>query len=235
MRTFAVLCLAPGIAAWLLNRLFAARLSIERGTLVLEQPGRRTEIPCDSIARVAAWAVPLPAGGVWLWLQSGRRFRYGLHLAKPSDLIEALSAAGAPETLRGSSATPAARWAQAKYGTALRWYRPLLDFPVFALVPTLPVFRLHQWIAYGGTFGEYYAYGLQAYLLAFAIYWATFTIYLVLYAAALRALTEVVALVAAYAAPALTERARRTAETVRGLAFYGGVPLFLLRLYLSSR
>jgi apolipoprotein N-acyltransferase len=105
---------------------------------------------------------------------------------------------------------------------------------LFALVPTLPLFRLHQWIAYGGTFGEYYTYGLEAYLLGFAIYWATLTIDLVLYAAALRVVAEAVALPATYLAPARAERVRRVVEVANRVFYYGGVPALLLRHFLSS-
>ena len=46
-----------------------------------------------------------------------------------------------------------------------RLEHPLLKFVVYSLVPTVPVFRLHQFITYGGAFGEYYTFGLKAYLL----------------------------------------------------------------------
>jgi apolipoprotein N-acyltransferase len=105
---------------------------------------------------------------------------------------------------------------------------------VFALVPALPVFRLHQWIAYGGTFGEYYAYGLRPYAIAFAIYWGTAVIYLVLWAALLRVLLEPLVVAAAWLAPARALGVRRAVETVDRVLYYGGVPLFLGRLFLRS-
>jgi apolipoprotein N-acyltransferase len=110
----------------------------------------------------------------------------------------------------------------------------MLAFVVFALVPAVAFFRLNQWIAYGGTFGEYYTYGLQAYLSAFAIYWATFTIYLVLYAAVLRVGTEAIVLPATWIVPARAATARRAMEIVNRILYYGAVFALLLRLYLQS-
>jgi apolipoprotein N-acyltransferase len=100
----------------------------------------------------------------------------------------------------------------------------LWKFPVFALVPTLPLFRVHQLIAYGGVLGEYYQYGLEAYLLGFAIYWATLTIYLMLYAAALRAPVELLAMAVTALAPERASGARRVLERTAAILYYGGVP-----------
>jgi hypothetical protein len=50
-------------------------------------------------------------------------------------------------------------------------YHSAFKYVVYSLVPALPLFRVHQWIASGGTFGEYYAFGFKAYLLGFAVYW----------------------------------------------------------------
>jgi apolipoprotein N-acyltransferase len=234
MRVFAAFCLAPGIAAWLLQRAFVAAIEVRDGALVLQQRRRRFEIPCESIDRVVPWTVPLPSDGVWLRLKSGRRFRYGLQVADPGALIDALVAGGAAEHLRAAAQHPAAIYARSRNRTPRRWYHPVFKFAVFALVPALPLFRLHQWIAYGGTFGEYYTYGLKAYLLAFGIYWTTAAIYLVLYAAVLRALTEIAALAAAWVVPSRAPAVRRAAEIAYGIFYYGGVPALLLRLFLRS-
>jgi apolipoprotein N-acyltransferase len=101
-------------------------------------------------------------------------------------------------------------------------------FLLFPLVPALPAFRLHQHIAYGGTFGEYYSFGLKAYLLALLIWWASWAIGLVLVATALRALAEPVALAAAMARPQLAFEVRVWVERAQRLMFYVGVPAWLL-------
>jgi apolipoprotein N-acyltransferase len=234
LRAFSLFCLLPGIAAWLVKRALAVTVGIENRVLVLERRRQRVEIPCDVIDRVVPWAVPLPGGGLWLRLRSGRRFRYGLQVGDPIALIEALAVAGRAESLRAATRQPAAIYVRSAPGASRRWYQPLLKFVVFGLVPTLPLFRLHQWIAYGGTFGEYYMYGLKAYLLAFAIYWANFSVHLVLYAAVLRAFAEPIVLGTAYAAPAAVPRVRRLVETANRFLYYGGVPLFLIGLFWSS-
>jgi apolipoprotein N-acyltransferase len=225
----------PGIAAWLWERACAVTARIEDGALVLERRTGRTEIPCAAIDRVIPWTVPLPANGVWLRLRSGRRFRYGLQVGDPIALTDVLVDAGAAEQVRAAARGPIAMYAQAKNGLPRRWYHPLLKFPVFALVPTLPIFRLNQWVAYGGTFGEYYIYGLHAYLLGFAIYWGSITIYLVLYAGALRAVAEAIALPAAWLSPARARSVRRAVEIAARVLYYGAVPAVLIRLYVLSR
>ena len=106
--------------------------------------------------------------------------------------------------------------------------RPLLRFVLFPLVPALPAFRLHQHIAFGGTFGEYQSFGLQAYLTTFFIWWAGWAISLVLLAAALRVLIEAGALVALVVDRERAVDARDALETLGRLVFYLGVPAWLL-------
>ena len=99
---------------------------------------------------------------------------------------------------------------------------------MIGLVPAVPLFRVHQWIAYGGTFGEYYTYGLKAYLLGFAVYWGTMVVYLVIWAAVCRAVSEIVSVATVLAAPSQAVRMRRVAEIMHRCLYYGGVPLLLL-------
>jgi apolipoprotein N-acyltransferase len=225
LRAFTLLCLTPVVAVWLIERAHTVTLHIDKGALVLAQRGLRIEIPSAAIAAVDAWTIPLPGGGVWLRLRSGRRFRYGLQIADAAALTDTLVAAGAPPEVRPAAQHPSALYARAK--PIRHWYHRLLKFAGFGFLATLPLFRAHQWIAYGGTFGEYYLIGLQAYLLTFGIYWGTATIYLVLYAALWRGLAEAVAFGAAWAAPSQAARVRRAVEVVCGVAYYGGVPLLV--------
>jgi apolipoprotein N-acyltransferase len=234
LRTFVAISLAPGMAAWLLARAFAATVALEGGMLVIQRRDQRIEIPCDAIVDLVPWTIPLPAGGLWLRLRSGRRFGYGLQVPDPSAFAEALADAGAAEGVRATSQHPAALYARSQAGAPRRWFHPLLTFVAFALVPAVPLFRLHQWIAYGGTFGEYYTYGLQAYLLGFAIYWVTFTIYLVLYAAVLRATAEIVVVVTVWSAPGWVRKVRRIVEMTRRILYFGGIPVFLVQVALLS-
>ncbi|GJI91266.1 hypothetical protein RugamoR1_44290 [Rugamonas sp. R1(2021)] len=49
---------------------------------------------------------------------------------------------------------------------------PLAKFVLLPLALAIPAFHLHQHIAYG----EYYSFGLKAYLVAFALRWAAWSI-----------------------------------------------------------
>ena len=64
LRTFVIVSLAPGLAAWLLARAFAAVLTIEGGMLVVQRRDQRIETPGAAIVGVSPWAVPLPAAGM---------------------------------------------------------------------------------------------------------------------------------------------------------------------------
>ncbi|MEO6029582.1 MAG: hypothetical protein ABIR79_22175 [Candidatus Binatia bacterium] len=230
LRVFVTTSLAPALAAWLLARAFSAVVVVAGGTLVVRRRDQQIEIPCEAIAGVEPWSVPLPSAGVWLRLRSGRRFQYGLAVADPIALIDAVTDAGAPDVVRVAARHPAAVYGRSRRDAALRWRDVLLKFVVLALVPAVPLFRLHQWIAYGDTFGEFYTYGVQAYVLGFAMYWSAFTIYLVLYAAVLRVVAEAVVIAVAWAAPARTAGARRVVEWLDRLLYFAGIPAFLLRL-----
>jgi apolipoprotein N-acyltransferase len=105
---------------------------------------------------------------------------------------------------------------------------PLAKFVLFPLALALPAFRLHQHIAYGGTFGEYYSFGLPAYLTALALWWAAWAIGVVLCAAALRALIEAGTLAVVLLRPAQAIGARHWLERLGLAALYLGLPAWLL-------
>jgi len=228
MRTFAALFLLPEAAAWCVLRAFAARASIEQGVLVLTRGARRLELALIEIVGVEPWRVPIPSAGAWLRLASGERWGYGIAHRDPAGLARALAAAGAvlaPEDPPSRAAT----YAQA--GIAMRRGRldhPLAKFGLLPLLLAIPAFRLHQHIAYGGTFGEYTTYGLAAYLTTFALWWAAWAIGVVLCAAALRAAIELGTLVAVLMQPAHAIETRRWLERLGLAALYVGVPAWLL-------
>jgi apolipoprotein N-acyltransferase len=151
----------------------------------------------------------------------------------PVSFVRTLGAAGVSDDVVGA----AARHPLTVFGSAKRdaWRRvdhPLFKFAAFSLVPTLPLFRLRQFLVYGGTFGEYYQYGLKVYLLGFGLFWLLYAVYLVLYAAALRAVTEAVSFAAAFAIPERAGSVRRVAETVHRILYFLGTPAVLaLRFY----
>ncbi|HVO26770.1 MAG TPA: hypothetical protein VMW56_24435 [Candidatus Margulisiibacteriota bacterium] len=233
LRGFTILVVTPAVAALLIERAFATTVTVEADGLVLQQDDWRVDIPRTAIAHVDPWTIPLPGSGLWLRLRSGRRFSYGLQLPDPTPFIEALARTGGSAGVETALQHPSVIYARVRGGgRQWRWYHPLLKFVVFALVPTLPLFRLHQYVVFGGTFGEYYLRGLQPYLLDFATHWMVLTIYLVLYNGVWRSVAEVVALAAAWAAPSRAARVRRAAEIGCRVLYYGGVPVLLIGYFL---
>lgn len=230
MRMFAALFLAPLAAAWCIARAFAATARIEGDALVLEQRERRTEIPIQHIAAVEPWTLALPSTGVWLRMESGRRWSRGLSLDDPAALVDALIRAGAPAAVAEASTGRALAYARTRLAVARHRLldHPLVKFVLFPLVPALPAFRLHQHIAFGGTFGEYHTYGLQAYLTALGIWWASWAIGLVIFAALLRVIIEAGTWLSLVVRRESAIGIRRTLEVSARIVFYVGVPAWLL-------
>ena len=230
MRMFSALCLAPLAAAWCIARAFAATARIEGDALVLEQRERRTEIEVKRIAALEPWALPLPSTGVWLRMDSGRCWSRGLALDDPAALVDALIDAGAPASVAEASTGRALAYARTRLAASSHRLldHPLVKFVLFPLVPALPAFRLHQHIAFGGTFGEYHTYGLQAYLTALGIWWASWAIGLVIFAVLLRAIIEAGTWLSLVLRRDSAIGIRRTLEFLGRLLFYVGVPAWLL-------
>ncbi len=228
MWMFAALVLAPEAAAWCIRRAFAATMRIEGDAVVIEQRERRTEIPVKSIVAVTPWSLPIPATGGWLTLESGNRWSRGIALADPAALVAALTAAGARPALTQTLGGRAAAYARARAAVPNRRIdHPALKFALFPLVPALPAFRLHQHIAFGGTFGEYHTFGLQAYLIALAIWWVTWAIHLAMFAAALRVAIEAGTWLSLALRPERAIDTRRALEFLGRLLFFIGVPIWL--------
>jgi apolipoprotein N-acyltransferase len=227
IRVFATLFLLPEALAWCVLRAFAARASLDEGALVLARGPRRLALPLAQIAAVEPWRVPIPGPGVALRLASGARWRYGIAHADPAALARALAPA---------AATPApAPYASARASIRRRRIdHPLAKFVLFPLALALPAFRLHEHIAYGSALGEYYAFGLGAWLTTFFLWWAAWAIGLVLCAAALRATIEGATLAAVVLRPGQAAGARRSLERLGRLAFWVGLPAWLLMRVLAG-
>lgn len=224
---FAVAVVAPALAAWAIQQAFRGTARIEAGMLVLEQRRQRVEIPVDSLVALRPWRLPLPGSGIDLKLESGRRWPQGIALPDPSALLRALAAAGSPVRLAG--ARRMANLAALRAAEPRRWFdHALVKFVLFPLLPALPAFRLHQHIAYGGTFGEYYTYGLAAYLGGLLIWWVSWAIGLMLVAAALRIAIETATVLALKTNPTRAPDARRSLEWLGRLTYYVGLPAWLL-------
>lgn len=235
LRWFVALVIAPSLAAWAIARAGAARVRVQADALVLDLRDRRVEIPVSRLAALQPWRWPLPAPGASLRLASGQTWPQGLAGIDASRLAQALVRAGAPATLADAGASRAAAYAQAWAGVRRRWFdRPLVKFGLFPLLPALPAFRLHQIIAYGGTFGEYYTFGLKAWLLALAIWWASWAVGMTLYAAALRVPIELGTWAAVWLRPRRAAGVRRALVIAGRLLYYVGGPLTLLLRVLQA-
>ncbi|MEG3788899.1 apolipoprotein N-acyltransferase [Lysobacter sp. CCNWLW3] len=234
LRLFAGAVVAPAVAAWAIERAFVAQASVEGALLVLEQRRQRIELPLASIAALRPWRVPLPHSGVDLRLAAGPLWTRSLALTRPRALQRMLAATGMAIGWEGGFANALADLAQTRADAR----RPRLDhaalkFVLFPLLPALVAFRLHQTIAFGGSFGEYYSYGLAAYLSGLLIWWASWSIGLMLFAAVLRIAIEIVVAAAVALRSAHAAAVRNALEWLGRLAYYVGVPVWLASRLLS--
>ena len=100
---FVYAVVAPSLAAWTIQRLFAARAHIEAGMLVLEQPAQRIEIPLHEIAGLRVWRLPLPRSGVDLQFASGKRWAFEHCAVRPSSAGASACGGWFASALGGSS------------------------------------------------------------------------------------------------------------------------------------
>lgn len=229
LRLFAAACVAPALAAWAIQRAQAGRAWLADDTLRLEGSGGSVSISLRAPIYASAWALPLPGPG--LVLRAADANPVHIAMPDPSAFLHALRAAGA---LRDDRAIfVAGAWGRLLHARAVR-ARSVLDrawlkFGLYPLLPALVAFRLHQHIAYGGTFGEAHSFGMQAWLLGLLLWWGKWTMGMTVLAGLLRVLAEAAAL----ALPRTRDAARdrRLLEGALRLAYYLGVPLWLaLRL-----
>ncbi|HEU4407030.1 MAG TPA: hypothetical protein VFS43_17310 [Polyangiaceae bacterium] len=227
---FLTLSALPWLSAALLGRLFRATLAIEAKGLTLALGETRYEIPLASVKALRPFALPLPGPGLALELGEGRLFRYRLQLDAPGALLSAL--ADDVEPARAALGRPPVAYADAKHeASRRRWHYHALKWVVWPLGIALVLFRLNQYIMYGGPFGQYQMYGAGPYLRSLATYWGGVTAVLALYAAALRAVAEPAVFAATWLAPARARTLRRAAEAICQLAYFVLVPALLaLRL-----
>ena len=232
---FAGAVVAPTVAAWAIVQAFKGRAFVEGAALVLDQRRRRIEIPLASIAALRPWRLPLPGSGVDLQLATGERWTHGLAVSCPQALQHMLAVAGATAQPADRFDTALAEYAEARAAARRpRLDRALVKFVLFPLLPALVAFRLHQVIAFGGTFGEYHTYGPAAWFTGLLIWWASWSIGLMLFAAALRIAIEIVCAAVLALRPTRLAAVRDALEWMGRVAFYVGVPAWLTLLLLSS-
>ncbi len=230
----AIFIAVPALAVKLIERMHTVRVHVRADHLLLERRGLQVDVPLAAIAAVAPWTVPLPDPGLSLRLQSGRRLRYTLATADPAPLLEALAAAGGVPSAREALRHPTVIYAAARRDAgAWRWLHYLAKFVLFTFLPAGVLFNAHQHIAYGASLGEYYLFGLAAYVGTFALYWVITALYLVLWAATWRLAGECIAFLSAWSQPGRAANARRAVEIVCRAAYYAGVPALLALRFLT--
>jgi hypothetical protein len=227
-----VFSLLPTALAWLLSRFTASTLHLEPARLVLELRGVRFEIPRESVTGLEPWRLPLPGSGVALRMKSGRLFEYRLQLPNPTSLLSALG--GTLPSATAAADHPSSRFGQARHDWRRRFFdKPAFKFGLFPLIPTAIMFRAHQYITFGGPFGEYDMFGLEAYLKTFAGYWIGFTTGLLLFACFWRFLAEALAFPLTWLLPRRALGVRRAAEWLCRLVYYVGFPAIMAERFLG--
>ncbi len=221
LRIFGLFFLLPEAIGWCVLMAFSARASVSEGRLVLARGAQTLVLPLGELAAVELWRLPVPGPGVTLRLRSGQYWRYGLLVPDPAAFSAQLAAAGGP-----AAAGP--RGWRALVAPATRLDHPIAKFVLLPLALALPAFHLHQHIAYGSALGEYYSFGLAAYLSAFGLWWAAWTIGVVLGAALLRTLIESATLLAALLRPGAAGGIRQGLERLGHAALYLALPGWLL-------
>ncbi|WP_202419777.1 apolipoprotein N-acyltransferase [Pseudoduganella guangdongensis] len=224
LRLIAVLFVLPEAIAWCLLMAFSAQASLANGRLLLARGAQRLEIDLAHLAALTPWRLPLPGPGVDLQLAGQGRWRYGLAVPDAARFAAAL---GQRAAVRGADLLDVYTQARLALG---RWRldHPLAKFVLLPLVLALPAFHLHQRIAYGSAFGEYYSFGLQAYLMAFGLWWAAWAIGVILGATLLRTVIEGGSLLAAALRPGQASQVRGGLQNAAHAALYLGLPAWLL-------
>lgn len=233
VRVAIFLVLIPGLAAALIRQVFMVDVGIREGGLSVHrrglfQRGRKIELEQGAIKRVAPWRIPLPGPGLSIFSGLGHERRhYALQTDNPTPLLNAAAPGDNPPP--SSLAQAMLVYARARWAAGIaRWYHLLFKFGLFGLLPVFVAFRLHQYIMYGGLFGQYYLHGLEPYLSTLVYYWVMILIYLVLYAAFWRGLLEVSALMTARFKPARAMAVRKWGEILVRVLYYGGIPAFIV-------
>ncbi|MGY6553385.1 MAG: hypothetical protein ACXIUM_02565 [Wenzhouxiangella sp.] len=233
VRLLVFLALLPGLLAVALRMVFAVRCELDGGRLEIIGTGlyrraQRLDIGTTEILSLRPWSVPLPGPGLSLELAGTAGVRtLALQTPQAPQVLAALTGS------QGGSRLPSEQAALVYVATRsasrlLRWHRPWFKFGLFGLFPLFVLFRLHQNIMFGGLLGQYHLQGLGPWLSSLAYHWIMVTIYLVLFAAFWRGWVEAVCWLAARYAPARADSARRWAEILALLLYFGGIPGFIV-------
>ncbi|WP_223640174.1 hypothetical protein [Corallococcus sp. EGB] len=213
----------PLIALRLLRMGTRATVTVRPEGLVLTlQGGAHFEIPFDALESIRPWHLPIPAPGLTLRLRTGRAFEYGLESPAPLALLEAMGTRGEARN------DPRVRYAQARSEKwRRRWYDQALKYGLVPGALAVIFFRAHQYISFGGPFGELQMYGWTAYLTSFARTWLPVFLALLLFGCFWRGLAEALCFSAAWLGPRWARNTRITAEWTCRALYYVALPVFL--------
>ena len=219
----AVGALLPYVALCLLRLGTRATVTVRPEGLVLTlRGGAHFEIPFEALESVRPWRLPMPGPGLTLRLRTGRVFDSGWEMQDPQPLLTALGTRGE------SRDHPRVRYAQARSAKwRRRWYDWALKYGLVPGVLAAIFFRAHQYISFGGPFGEWQMYGLQAYLLTFVRTWLPVFLALLLFGCFWRALAEALCFGAAWLGPRWARHVRTGAEWTCRALYYVALPVFL--------
>lgn len=228
LKVFGGMVVLPLLVAGAVLHDSRARMTLDGAHLRLTQRRRHIEVPMTAIATARAWRWPWPLAGLQLEPASGRPWHAALATSQPRALRDTLQAGGVPVREAAGRDTALARYADAR-GIARRPVldHPALKFGLFPLLPALVAFRLHQIIAFGGAFGEWQTFGPGAWFAALGIWWAAWSLGLMLFAAVVRTAIEPVCLLGAWRWPSRATALRARLEQGARWLYYAGVPLWL--------
>jgi hypothetical protein len=174
---------------------------------------------------------------VWLRVAGGSSLRVGID--DPDALLRAVADAGS-DAASAATRSPAVAHARALAQWRRRWrirpvwLRAAFRYAVWSLIPTCAFVYTHQWIAFGGTWGEWQLYGFRSWAITFARFWLACVVLAVIYGGACRVLASLACWLATPVAPSHAARARRVAEWGDALAYYAGVPALTALRYILS-
>jgi len=232
VRGFGFGVMLPLLLAWSIRRVHAARADIADGMLVFTHATQKIEVPIADIVQLhVAWRGG-PGAVLQLGLVSGRRWSTRVAVADPRAFSGLLARSGRDVPWATPMASRIADFIAARAAARHRWLdHGAIKFVLFPLLLGLPAFRLHQHIAFGGTFGELYTYGVGAWLSGLLIWWAAWALGLMLLAALLRIVIDAIMFVMFVAGRTDALAVRKILERSGRVVYYLGAPVWLaLRL-----
>ncbi len=236
-RQFAALFLAPLAASWCVRQAFAARLTLAAGHVVLMRGTHQIKLALSEISALEPWPIALPGPGCHLRLVDGTRWPHALAFSNQGQLSALIAALaqngiGMHDIDQGADkvlGTRASVYLRARL--ACRFTRldlPWIKYLVLPFALAFPAYYLHQHIAYGSGFGEYFAFGAKAYAIGLGLWWSAWVIGVTLCGLLLRVLTEAGTLLTVLLLPACLPDARFWLERGTQVALYLGLPGWLL-------